>query len=134
MRLPEPRAGALVRPVTIPALARLSGMPRRTLFRQLMAAHAADVAAGRDTTWLYRNGAAAAWCVNVTRLRGAHPELFGVPTPAELQEQVREIGAYGRETRKLVNDVRAALRDHRTSHHELDQLLARLRRLLPATG
>lgn len=139
MKLAEPRGG-LVRPLTIPALARQSGIPRRTLFRHLMDAHAADVGAGRDPAWLYRhNGPESAWCVNVPRLKLAHPELFGVPTPSELHEQLRLVEAYGRETRKLVNDVRAALRDfrgeHEGRHADVDRLLAKLRQaLLGATG
>jgi hypothetical protein len=59
--------------VSIPQLARMKGVPRRTLHRTLMALWAPDVAEGRGQ-WLYR--VKRKWWVNLSRLRVAHPAFF----------------------------------------------------------
>lgn len=109
---------ALAETMTIPALARTRGIPRRTLFRRLLRLYRADKAdPTRDHTWLHRY-AEGAWRVNTSRLRLAHPELFDVPPPGEVYEQLLAVERYGRETRRRVDALGSAFREHGKQHRE----------------
>jgi len=112
------KAPELARTVTIAALARQLGMPRRKLWRRLTAMHRADVSAGVPSDWLFRPRAAmgAAWAVNLSRLRAAHPELFEAPSPEEVQTQLVDLWDYVRHDRKRLDALLAAFREHRRSH------------------
>lgn len=90
----HPREGRhmkLVDSPTIPQLARAlpRPVPRRTMFRRLLALHGADRArAGAEwVPWLFRYEGGP-WRVNVSRLRRAHPELFDVATNEELDRRL----------------------------------------------
>lgn len=73
---------------TIRQFARMRNVPRSTMFRRLLAMHAADRAAEPDfVPWLFRY-AGGPWRVNVSRLRRSHPEHFDV---ASLEEIVRRL-------------------------------------------
>jgi hypothetical protein len=126
----------LVRTVTIPELARRMGRPRPTVFRIVRALHQRckartcsfwegdgprDAEADRThALWLVRptNGP---WRVNESRLAMAHPEMYGLPSPRELAEQIVEVRAYAREGLKSVNvrvgALAAAMREHGRRHH-----------------
>jgi hypothetical protein len=109
--------GDLVRPVTIPSLARQNGVPRRTLFRQLLAMHRTDaVERPEHALWLFRDAAGGPWRVNMARFRAAHPERFNVPPPEEMHAQLLEVDARGRALQKQVNALVAAFREHRRDH------------------
>lgn len=114
------RQPELTRPVTIPALARKNGVPRRTLFRRLLMMHLGDRARGPEhTLWLFRHGSGP-WSVNLSRLYAEHPEMFDAPTPEELQAQVAEIREYSKYTRRQVNALYATFHDHRRAHDEAE--------------
>ena len=122
MRIPARHA--LVRPVTIPELARLMGRDRTTVWRQVVVLHAKcrAGACGSDHAtdpkhrhWLARF-TLGAWRVSMSRLEAGHPELFDVPTPRELHEQIVEVQDYGRDTRRQVNALAAAFREHGREH------------------
>lgn len=99
--------------MTIPRLARAVGMARRTLYRRLAAMHKADRARGGEhALWLHRPPEGPA-TVNLARLRLEHPEMFGVPSPEELHEQLVEVRQHGVQTRKMVNALGAAFREYR---------------------
>ncbi len=103
----------LLRLVTIPELARRIGVPRSTLFRQLLVLHAGDRQRGQEhALWLFRPHAGP-WSVNLPRLRLEHPERFGVPSAEELHTQLVEVREYGRFTRRQVNALIAAFRAFR---------------------
>jgi hypothetical protein len=74
---------------TIPQFARANGIPRRTMFRRLLALHARDRADKGDkfVPWLYRFEGGP-WRVNVSRLRLAHGEMFDAPSGEELEARV----------------------------------------------
>jgi hypothetical protein len=80
---------------TIPQLARKIGVPRRTMFRRLMAVHAKDRREKAERgepfiPWLYKY-AEGPWRVNLPRLRREHPEMAGVASNAELEERLRRL-------------------------------------------
>lgn len=68
------------------------GIPRRTLFRRLMAMHGRDRAEKGDKfiPWLYKY-AQGPWRVNLSRLRREHPEMAGVATNEELDRRVTRV-------------------------------------------
>lgn len=102
---------------TVPGLARAIRVPRRTLFRRLMAMHGRD---RRDrpefADWLFRYDVGP-WRVNVERLRQAHPELFDVPPPEEMWEQLKETSAACNENTRRIGALAAAFREHRRRDH-----------------
>lgn len=120
-----PAKHALVRPVTIPELARLVGTPRNTLWRHVMLLHARCRAGNCGSElagephhrhWLSRF-TVGAWRVSVSRLKLGHPEMFDIPTPGEMHEQIVEVQEYGLATRKQLNALAAAMREHRVRGH-----------------
>lgn len=69
----------LTRPITTTALARKSGLSKRTLWRWLIVLHGRDRARGPEHTgWLLRQSSGP-WCVNLAKLRAEHPEVFVRP-------------------------------------------------------
>lgn len=115
-----PHHPEFTRPVTIPYLAKRVGVPRRTLFRQLIVWHAADRRRGAEhTLWLFRHGEGP-WSVNLSRLYAEHPEFFDAPTPEELQTQIAEVRAHSVQTRKEVHGLAAAFREHAALHRRVD--------------
>jgi hypothetical protein len=87
------------------------GIPRRTLFRRLMAMHGRDRAekGPKFIPWLYKY-AQGPWRVNISRLRREHPEMAGVATNEELDRRVtrmeRQIEVVDESQRALVKTVR----------------------------
>lgn len=100
---------------TIPQLARSlpRPVPRRTMFRRLLALHAGDRHGSTPdwVPWLFRYEGGP-WRVNVSRLRRAHPELFEVSSPEELERRIgrveRQIEVLDAGHRALVTRVKAA--------------------------
>lgn len=115
-----PHNPEFTRPITIPQLARKKGVPRRTLFRQLLVWHAADRARGAEhALWLFRQ-TRGPWSVNLSRLYASHPEFFDAPTPEELQTHLAEVRAYSVQTRKETHGLAAAFREHGAAHRRVD--------------
>lgn len=84
-------------------LARKSGRPYRTLFRQIMALHALDRERG-EPPWMFRLSDGGHWVVNETELRRLHPELY--ERRYVTREEHEELG-------RRVADLEASQRDDR---------------------
>lgn len=111
------RPDELVRQTSIPTLAKQAEVNERTLRRHLLSARARDLLdPSRDSSWMWQTSRGKAWRVNVHRLRAAHPELFGLPPPEELDARVEDLQMQVRELRKKINALYAAFREHRQEH------------------
>lgn len=106
----------LARRLTIPQLARELGQARNTMWRKLLVLHAADRAEYPcQPTWLHRQ-TRGAWAVNRSLLAARHPELFNAMNHADAEADRVSHWTYSRDTRRQVNALYAALREHRREH------------------
>lgn len=103
--------------VSLPQLARLKGVPYRTLYGDIVALWERDVAEGAGE-WLHRLGRRKKIWVNLSRLRMAHPVLFAQHYVArdEFEEQsarIANLEAALKDAKQRLNAVAAGLRDIR---------------------
>jgi hypothetical protein len=109
---------ALVRPVTIPELARLMGKPRRTVFRWILRMHAGELTAtGVRPAWIFRPRVGP-WRVNCELLRQAHPEFFSAPDIEEIELRLEGCERKAGLALEKVNALGAAWRKHRQDHEQ----------------
>lgn len=109
---------ALAPLASIPALARLVGRSRSSMFRLLLRLHKRDLDEGRDCDWLVRSAPRSKLRVNVARLESAHPALFATrfitrdelaTQQQALEESVRELDGRQNRLEKRIDAIAVSL-------------------------
>lgn len=104
---------------TLAEIASETKRPLRTIQRQLVAVHRADVERGKSG-WLFRISGKR-WLVNASMLRAVHPEFFSARYFSRdeadvLVEDVAVVKTHTRNLTKALNATRARLREEIDAH------------------
>lgn len=104
--------------VSLPAYARLRGVPYQTMHRTLMALARADVAEHGRCDWLHDCGRGRKKWINLSRLARAHPVLFHARFVSRdefegVVERVAELEVGQADLRKRTQVIAASVRDVR---------------------